>query len=82
MSDRNVNTVQDVFGAFGRGDIPAILERVADDTHWASTPLTPISHGMCRPRARLNYRTSFRLWETTCSFSASSPPSSSILATT
>jgi uncharacterized protein len=30
----NVQTVQDVYAAFGRGDIPAILERLAEDVAW------------------------------------------------
>ena len=35
MSDRNVQTVQSLYAAFGRGDVPAILDRVADNTHWS-----------------------------------------------
>jgi len=31
----NVKTVQDIYAAFGRGDLPAILERVTDDSHWS-----------------------------------------------
>jgi ketosteroid isomerase-like protein len=34
MSQHNVDVVQQVFGAFGRGDIPAILDLVSDDTVW------------------------------------------------
>jgi uncharacterized protein len=30
----NVATVQQIYEAFGRGDIPAILERLADDVEW------------------------------------------------
>ena len=30
----NVKTVQDIYAAFGRGDIPAIIERMADDVVW------------------------------------------------
>lgn len=29
-----LDTVQQIYAAFGRGDIPAILERVADDVRW------------------------------------------------
>lgn len=32
MSDLQV--VQDIYAAFGRGDIPAILEKLADDVDW------------------------------------------------
>jgi ketosteroid isomerase-like protein len=35
MTDRNVQTVQSIYAAFGRGDVPAILGLVADDTHWS-----------------------------------------------
>ena len=30
----NVETMQAVYEAFGRGDIPAILERISDDVAW------------------------------------------------
>ena len=30
----NVHTVQDIYAAFGRGDIPAILAHLADDIEW------------------------------------------------
>ena len=35
MSD-HAQTVQDIYEAFGRGDIPAILERLAPDVEWES----------------------------------------------
>ena len=28
------NTIKDVYAAFGRGDVPAILEHLADDVEW------------------------------------------------
>jgi hypothetical protein len=31
MSDRNIQVVQQIYAAFGRGDVPAILEHLADD---------------------------------------------------
>ena len=34
----NQQTVQDIYAAFGRGDIPAILERLADDVRWDHLP--------------------------------------------
>jgi ketosteroid isomerase-like protein len=34
----NTETVQDIYGAFGRGDIPAILDRLADDVRWEHWP--------------------------------------------
>jgi ketosteroid isomerase-like protein len=30
----NVETVQALYDAFGRGDIPAILDMLADDIQW------------------------------------------------
>jgi hypothetical protein len=30
----NIRTVQDIYAAFGRGDIPAILDKLADDVDW------------------------------------------------
>jgi ketosteroid isomerase-like protein len=34
----NTPTVQDIYAAFGRGDVPAILERLADDVRWDHLP--------------------------------------------
>ena len=36
MSDvaRNIETVKGIYAAFGKGDVPAILERIADDVDW------------------------------------------------
>jgi ketosteroid isomerase-like protein len=31
---KNVQTIQDVYAAFGRGDVPYILERLTDDVTW------------------------------------------------
>jgi ketosteroid isomerase-like protein len=30
----NLETVQKVYEAFGRGDVPAILDELADDVRW------------------------------------------------
>jgi uncharacterized protein len=30
----NVKTVQEIYGAFGRGDVPAILERLSEAIEW------------------------------------------------
>lgn len=30
----NANTVRDIYAAFGRGDAPAIIERLSDDIEW------------------------------------------------
>jgi ketosteroid isomerase-like protein len=34
----NIATVQEIYAAFGRGDVPAILDRVADDVRWEHWP--------------------------------------------
>ena len=34
MSEQNVEIVKDVYGAFGRGDVPAVLGAFADDIEW------------------------------------------------
>jgi uncharacterized protein len=34
----NQQTVQDIYAAFGRGDIPAILDKLADDVCWDHLP--------------------------------------------
>jgi uncharacterized protein len=34
----NVETIQQLYEAFGRGDIPAILERLAEDIRWEHHP--------------------------------------------
>lgn len=34
MSSTALQTVQQIYAAFGRGDIPAIVERLADDVQW------------------------------------------------
>src|SRR3954451_12330475 len=34
VTTNNAATVADVYAAFGRGDVPAILDRLADDVAW------------------------------------------------
>jgi uncharacterized protein len=34
----NMQTVQDIYAAFGRGDIPAILDALSDDVRWDHLP--------------------------------------------
>jgi uncharacterized protein len=35
-ADANIKTITAVYEAFGRGDVPAILDAVADDVDWAA----------------------------------------------
>ena len=50
-ADENVKTIQDVYEAFGRGDVQAVLDRVTDDVDWATetsstaAPWYGIRHG-------------------------------------
>lgn len=37
---KNLSTVQSIYAAFGRGDIPAILEHITDDCQWEYGPGT------------------------------------------
>lgn len=34
MSEANKQTIQAVYGAFGRGDVDFIVQRVSEGTHW------------------------------------------------
>ena len=36
MTDPKIETMQRVYAAFGRGDLPAILAEVSDDVDWAA----------------------------------------------
>jgi ketosteroid isomerase-like protein len=35
-ADDNIKTIKTVYEAFGRGDVPAILDAVSDDVDWAA----------------------------------------------
>ena len=35
-ADANIKTIAQVYEAFGRGDVPAILDAVTDDVDWAA----------------------------------------------
>ena len=37
----NVDTVKDIYAAFGRGDIPAILDKLDDNVEWDVEVPTP-----------------------------------------
>jgi hypothetical protein len=48
VSSANITTVQQVYEAFGTGDIDAILAVVTDDVDWASEPESSVApwHGI------------------------------------
>ena len=54
-TDTNVQTIQTIYAAFGRGDVPAILERCSDDAvvgFEGASPLVPW-HGPWRGRSEI-----------------------------
>lgn len=40
----NIQTVQEIYAAFGRGDVPYILERLSEDVEWEHD--VPDNHGI------------------------------------
>lgn len=46
---KHVETVQSIYAAFGRGDVPAILERLAPDIEWEHDA---VDHGVAYLRPR------------------------------
>jgi len=40
----NIRTVQEIYAAFGRGDIPALLGAVADDVEWSIAGPPEVPH--------------------------------------
>ncbi len=49
MTNTNITTVQDIYAAFGRGDVTTILDLVTDDVDWASEPEgSALWHGIHR----------------------------------
>lgn len=42
-TSRNIETVKSIYAAFGRGDVPAILETLAEDVEWEPDA---IDHGI------------------------------------
>jgi uncharacterized protein len=48
MNDPKLAIVQDIYAAFGRGDVEVILAHLTDDVDWASEPQSAIApwHGV------------------------------------
>src|SRR5512147_3184161 len=55
MSAANIATIQRVYEAFGKGDVPAILDMVTDDVDWASESTSSLApwHGNRRGKAEV-----------------------------
>ena len=48
----NLTTVQTIYAAFGRGDVPAILEAIGDDCLWEYQPISTEVPYLQRRRGR------------------------------
>jgi len=55
MTNNNISTIQSVYDAFGRGDVAAILDKLADDVDWASEASRPVApwHGPHKGKAEV-----------------------------
>ena len=63
---QNTKVVQDVYAAFGRGDIPSILDNIADDVVWHAVygAGAHVPHSGER-RGKPAFRRSFSRWLST-----------------
>ena len=48
----NVETVQQIYEAFGRGDVPAILKQLAEDVRWEHHPTGNVAQDQDVPYMR------------------------------
>lgn len=55
MNDPKIRTVQEIYEAFGRGDVAFILEKLTDDVDWASVSGSTLApwHGVRRGRGEV-----------------------------
>jgi uncharacterized protein len=55
MTDPKIRTIQNIYAAFGRGDIGFIIDQLTDDVDWASCPDSDIApwHGIHRGKAEV-----------------------------
>jgi ketosteroid isomerase-like protein len=45
MSEKNIQTIKDIYAAFGRGDVPGILAHISDDIrHFGVVSDSPVTH--------------------------------------
>jgi len=56
VSSANITTVQNVYAAFGRGDVDTILAVVTDDVDWASEPESTVApwHGVHKGKGEVS----------------------------
>ncbi len=55
MSDSKIEIIQTIYKAFGEGDLPTILEHLAEDVDWASEAESTVApwHGVHRGKAQV-----------------------------
>jgi ketosteroid isomerase-like protein len=55
MTDIKTQTVQEIYEAFGRGDVDVILDRLTDDVDWASEAASTVApwHGIHRGKGEV-----------------------------
>ena len=59
----NVETVKEIYAAFGRGDIRAILDTLDDNVEWdVEVPRSRVCPGCSRAAARPAFPRSSRAW--------------------
>ena len=59
-ADANIKTIAELYQAFGRGDVAAILDAVTDDVDWAAEAASPTAPGTACAGARARYPSSSR----------------------
>jgi len=55
MTDAKIDTIRQIYEAFGRGDLGFILDQLTDDVDWASCPDSDIApwHGVRKGKAEV-----------------------------
>ena len=55
MDNGNIKAVEEIYAAFGRGDVEAILNAVTDDVDWASEAESTVApwHGLRKGKAEV-----------------------------
>ena len=55
MTDSKIATVREIYAAFGRGDVEAILSKLTDDVDWSTESSATIApwHGRCNGKSEV-----------------------------
>jgi ketosteroid isomerase-like protein len=70
---KNITTVQNIYAAFGRGDVPAILEHISDDCVWEYGPGTSDVPWLQPRKGRAGVAEFFRIAGTELAFKSFAP---------